>query len=99
MRMRKRSTFLGKLGFTLLVISLAFTCISGQSDSNSPSQSGPQTENHAAVAPNIATNPAPTTPSSEADPAKFSSWQVIGPTGGDIRTIAIDPRDKNKIYV
>lgn len=26
-------------------------------------------------------------------------WAVLGPNGGDVRSVAIDPRDKNKIYI
>ncbi len=26
-------------------------------------------------------------------------WDVVGPSGGDVRVVAIDPRDKNRIYV
>lgn len=32
------------------------------------------------------------------DPAKFSEWSVVGPSGGDVRVVAIDPKDKNKLY-
>jgi photosystem II stability/assembly factor-like uncharacterized protein len=32
------------------------------------------------------------------DAIKFDSWQLVGPTGGDIRSIAIDPKDKNHLY-
>jgi photosystem II stability/assembly factor-like uncharacterized protein len=33
------------------------------------------------------------------DPVRFNGWQVVGPTGGDIRDIVIDPRDKNRLYI
>lgn len=33
------------------------------------------------------------------EPEKFSNWQLLGPTGGDVRVIAIDPRDKDKLYL
>ena len=33
------------------------------------------------------------------DPAKFSVWEVVGPNGGDVRVVAIDPRDKNRLYL
>jgi photosystem II stability/assembly factor-like uncharacterized protein len=33
------------------------------------------------------------------DSANFSEWQVVGPNGGDVRTVAIDPRDKNRLYI
>jgi len=29
----------------------------------------------------------------------YADWQVVGPTGGDVRVIAIDPKDKNRLYV
>lgn len=33
------------------------------------------------------------------DPEKFSEWEVVGPSGGDVRVIALDPKDKNRIYI
>lgn len=33
------------------------------------------------------------------DPAKFGEWEVVGPTGGDVRVVTIDPRDKNRLYI
>ncbi|MCA1607911.1 MAG: hypothetical protein LC730_00415, partial [Acidobacteria bacterium] len=33
------------------------------------------------------------------DPEKFTSWEVVGPTGGDVRVVAIDPKDKNQMYL
>lgn len=33
------------------------------------------------------------------DPDKFSTWEVVGPNGGDVRVITIDPRDKDRLYV
>lgn len=33
------------------------------------------------------------------DPSKFGDWEVVGPTGGDVRVITIDPRDKNRLYI
>lgn len=38
-------------------------------------------------------------PDVEADAKKFDTWGVIGPEGGDVRTVAIDPRDKDRIYI
>ncbi len=32
------------------------------------------------------------------DKGKFSDWQVVGPSGGDVRVITIDPRDKDRLY-
>ncbi|MEO7660584.1 MAG: YCF48-related protein [Pyrinomonadaceae bacterium] len=29
----------------------------------------------------------------------YGDWQVVGPTGGDVRVVAIDPQDKNRLYV
>lgn len=31
--------------------------------------------------------------------AKFSDWKVVGPNGGDVRVVAVDPRDKDRLYV
>ena len=31
--------------------------------------------------------------------ARFEGWQILGPNGGDIRVIAIDPKNKNQLYV
>ncbi len=33
------------------------------------------------------------------DPGKFSVWEVVGPNGGDVRVVAIDPRDKDRLYI
>ena len=33
-----------------------------------------------------------------ADTGKFTDWQVVGPSGGDVRVVAIDPKDKNRLY-
>ncbi len=33
------------------------------------------------------------------DPVSFSSWETVGPSGGDVRVITIDPKDKNRLYV
>ena len=33
------------------------------------------------------------------DPANFTQWEVVGPNGGDVRTVAIDPRDKDRLYI
>lgn len=32
-------------------------------------------------------------------PARFNGWEGVGPGGGDIRAIAIDPKDKNRLFV
>jgi photosystem II stability/assembly factor-like uncharacterized protein len=33
------------------------------------------------------------------DPAGLTSWQVVGPNGGDVRVVAIDPKDKDRLYI
>ncbi len=33
------------------------------------------------------------------EPVNISDWEVIGPSGGDVRVVTIDPKDKNHIYV
>ena len=33
------------------------------------------------------------------DPEKFGNWEVVGPSGGDVRAVAIDPKDKNRLYI
>ena len=30
---------------------------------------------------------------------KFDDWQVVGPAGGDVRVVAIDPKDVNRLYI
>ena len=30
---------------------------------------------------------------------KFNDWQVVGPSGGDVRVVAVDPRDKDRLYI
>ena len=32
------------------------------------------------------------------DPGNQSVWSVVGPNGGDVRVVTIDPRDKNRLY-
>ncbi|HQZ96418.1 MAG TPA: YCF48-related protein [Pyrinomonadaceae bacterium] len=29
----------------------------------------------------------------------YADWQVVGPTGGDVRVVEIDPKDKNRLYI
>ena len=31
--------------------------------------------------------------------SKFNQWKISGPTGGDVRAIVIDPRDKNRLVI
>jgi photosystem II stability/assembly factor-like uncharacterized protein len=38
-------------------------------------------------------------PEDVADSPKYSDWRVVGPSGGDVRAVAIDPRDKEHIFV
>ncbi len=38
-------------------------------------------------------------PDTAADAGKFTDWQVVGPSGGDVRVVTIDPRDKNRLYI
>ncbi|MEP6947110.1 MAG: YCF48-related protein [Acidobacteriota bacterium] len=32
-------------------------------------------------------------------PDKFDDWAVMGPDGGDVRVVAIDPKDANRLYI
>ncbi len=34
----------------------------------------------------------------ETEAPKFDNWQVVGPSGGDVRVVAIDPKDKDRLY-
>ncbi|MBX3300149.1 MAG: hypothetical protein KF736_11870 [Acidobacteria bacterium] len=34
-----------------------------------------------------------------ADTPPYTSFSITGPSGGDVRAVAIDPRDKNKMYI
>jgi photosystem II stability/assembly factor-like uncharacterized protein len=31
--------------------------------------------------------------------APAPGWQILGPSGGDVRVVTIDPKDKNRVYV
>ncbi len=33
------------------------------------------------------------------EPVKIVEWDVVGPSGGDVRVVQIDPKDKNHIFV
>lgn len=33
------------------------------------------------------------------DPERFADWQVMGPEGGDVRAVAVDPKDKTRLYI
>lgn len=30
---------------------------------------------------------------------RFQGWQTIGPSGGDVRTVLVDPKDKTRIFI
>ena len=30
---------------------------------------------------------------------KFNNWEVVGPSGGDVRVVTVDPRDKDRLYI
>lgn len=32
-------------------------------------------------------------------PVKIGDWQVVGPGGGDVRVVAVDPKDKDRLYI
>lgn len=32
------------------------------------------------------------------EPSKFGEWDIVGPNGGDVRVIEVDPKDKNRLY-
>ncbi|MCY7345782.1 MAG: hypothetical protein LH614_06115, partial [Pyrinomonadaceae bacterium] len=31
--------------------------------------------------------------------SKFGDWNIVGPSGGDVRVVAVDPKDKNRLYI
>ncbi|HEY0457650.1 MAG TPA: YCF48-related protein [Pyrinomonadaceae bacterium] len=33
------------------------------------------------------------------DPVKISEWDIVGPSGGDVRVVSIDPKDKDHLFV
>ena len=33
------------------------------------------------------------------DKDKFSSWTVVGPSGGDVRAVVVDPRNKDRVFL
>lgn len=34
------------------------------------------------------------------EPNKFvGDWSIVGPSGGDVRVVAVDPKDKNRLYI
>ncbi len=34
-----------------------------------------------------------------ADSVKFGDWAIVGPSGGDVRVVTIDPKDENRLYI
>lgn len=34
-----------------------------------------------------------------ADSIKFGDWSIVGPSGGDVRVITFDPKDKDRLYI
>jgi photosystem II stability/assembly factor-like uncharacterized protein len=37
-------------------------------------------------------------PGAASVPGGYSSWQVVGPAGGDVRVVTIDPKDKDRLF-
>ena len=33
------------------------------------------------------------------DPKGFADWATFGPEGGDVRAVAVDPKDKDRVYI
>jgi len=33
------------------------------------------------------------------DKDKFSNWTILGPNGGDVRAVEIDPRNKDRVFI
>ncbi len=33
------------------------------------------------------------------EPVKFGDWAIVGPSGGDVRVVTIDPKDKDRLYI
>ncbi len=88
------------------LVFLAPLVLSAQIEVNTPSQAEPVVETPAVPAPPVAAVAVASKqeliiPDAmiERDTAKFTSWQSLGPSGGDIRTVAIDLKNKNNIYV
>jgi photosystem II stability/assembly factor-like uncharacterized protein len=107
MKMRKKSTFFSTIGlaFAVAFLVLPYLQAEAQTEVSTPAQTEEktetQTETQPAAVPETAPEnvPPPAAPAIENDTSKFTSWQVVGPTGGDIRTITIDPKNKNNLYV
>ena len=99
--MRMHLPLLSKTLLTFAIVLLLLTVARTQTEVKAEEVQPPDPQ-PAAAAPadaNAIVAPIVPPPAVESDSAKFTGFQVIGPTGGDIRTIAIDPRNKNNLYV
>jgi photosystem II stability/assembly factor-like uncharacterized protein len=49
----------------------------------------------------LVANAAPTLASDTVitDPDKFSTWAILGPPGGDVRVVTIDPKNKDHLFI
>ncbi len=111
MRMRKKSTLFSKtaLAFVTAFLFLSYAYVPAQTEVSVPEQTEANTQVPAETQPAApavanaepaATNTAVPKPAAvEIDTSKFTRWQLIGPSGGDIRSIAVDPKDKNNLFV
>lgn len=110
MKTRKNLTLLSKtvLNLTAVLLVLTYSYVGAQTPTNTENteEQSPDNSRQSAQAVNApeTTLPAPIPPvaapaPAAADTAKLTGFQLIGPAGGDIRTIAIDPRNKNNLYV
>jgi len=36
---------------------------------------------------------------SVSEPIKIGGWDIVGPSGGDVRAVAVDPKEKNRLYI
>lgn len=107
MKMRNNISFLSKTALSFAAILLAVSFAMAQNEDKPEVQ---QPDNRPVANEPVGTTSAnsvisapvagPSVPAvGPADAVRFTGFQVVGPTGGDIRTIAIDPRNKNNIYV
>lgn len=74
-----------KLSFKLPLISLVLLSLL-TSNANSQQQPGAQIVNASGAA------------KSESGALRFSQWQNVGPNGGDVRSIVVDPSNSNHFY-
>lgn len=107
MKMRNNKSLLSKITLSFAAILFIASYVGAQEV--------PQPDNTSVVttaAPEVVANTVPVIPAANtaaaapaplvaaaADAVRFTGFQVIGPAGGDIRSIAVDPRNKNNIYV